>query len=74
MNRSTMRENPLRAVRQAQGLTLTEVAAKAGIDIGHLSRIERGQAGLSLDALARLAHVLGLRELARLLEPYRSRP
>lgn len=62
----------LRTVRLAQGLSLRQVAEKARVDVGQLSRVERGQAGLSLDALARLADVLGLRELSRLLEPYRT--
>jgi transcriptional regulator with XRE-family HTH domain len=62
---------PLRAVRQAQGLTLRQAADRAGIDIGHLSRVERGEASLSIDALARLASALGLRSLAELLDPYR---
>jgi transcriptional regulator with XRE-family HTH domain len=48
------------------------VAGKAGIDPGHLSRVERGKGGLSIDALARLTNVLGLHELAQLLEPYRG--
>lgn len=61
---------PLRAVRQAQGLGLREVAQKSGIDPGHLSRVERGQASLSLESLARLARTLGLKDLARLLRPY----
>jgi transcriptional regulator with XRE-family HTH domain len=57
-------------VRQAQGLSLRKAAERAGIDPGHLSRVERGQGGLSVEALGRLAHVLGLRELERLLRPY----
>lgn len=61
----------LREVRRAQGLSLRRAAALAEIDAGHLSRVERGEAYLSLDALARLGDVLGLRELTRLLEPYR---
>jgi transcriptional regulator with XRE-family HTH domain len=61
---------PLRAVREAQGLRLTDVARRAGISAGHLSRVERGQACLSVDALARLAGVLGLRDLTRFLKPY----
>jgi transcriptional regulator with XRE-family HTH domain len=54
-------------------LSLRQAAERAGIDVGHLSRVERGQASLSVDALARLASVLELRELARLLEPHRRR-
>lgn len=61
---------PLRAVRLAQGLGLRETARQAGIDPSHLSRIERGTAQPTVDTLARLARVLGLRELARLLHPY----
>jgi transcriptional regulator with XRE-family HTH domain len=61
---------PLRAVREARGLALREVARRANIDVAHLSRVERGEARLSVDALARLARVLELRELAKLLHPY----
>jgi transcriptional regulator with XRE-family HTH domain len=62
--------NPLRAVRQAQGKSLRSTARAAGIDPAHLSRVERGQKGLSVEALKRLADVLGLRDLSRLLEPW----
>ena len=62
---------PLRVIREARGLSLRHVAGEAGIDPGHLSRVERGKGGLSVDALARLTSVLGLREVAQLLEPYR---
>ena len=61
---------PLRAVRRARQLGLAEVARRAGVDKAHLSRAERGEAHLSLDALERVARVLGLRELAETLEPY----
>jgi transcriptional regulator with XRE-family HTH domain len=61
-----------RSVREAQGLTLREAARRAEIHVAHLSRFERGQAGLGMEALARLAQVLGLRELDRLLAPYRN--
>jgi transcriptional regulator with XRE-family HTH domain len=61
---------PLRAVREARGLGLRAVAARAGLDPAHLSRVERGQSSLSVDALCRLAKVLGLRELDKLLTPY----
>ena len=53
-------------------MTLREVARRAEIDAGHLSRVERGQAGLTIDSLSRIAEVLELRELRRLLDPWRS--
>jgi transcriptional regulator with XRE-family HTH domain len=49
---------------------LREVARRAEIDPAHLSRVERGERALSVAALHRLAHVLGLRELERLIGPY----
>jgi transcriptional regulator with XRE-family HTH domain len=57
----------LRAIREAKGLTLTDVAKQAGIAPAHLSRVERGRRGLSVESLARVAKVLGLRDLERLL-------
>jgi transcriptional regulator with XRE-family HTH domain len=68
--RKTRNSPPLRTVREARGLSLREVARQAEIDAGHLSRAERSEARLSLDALARVAKVLGLRELSSFLEPY----
>jgi transcriptional regulator with XRE-family HTH domain len=62
---------PLRAVRLAQGLGLREVARRARIDPSNLSRAERGEVRLSIDALCRVAKALGLKDLVRLLEPYR---
>jgi transcriptional regulator with XRE-family HTH domain len=62
-----MNGSALRAVREAKGMTLTEVAVRAKIGPGHLSRVERGTRGLSVSSLSRLAGVLGLRELERLL-------
>jgi transcriptional regulator with XRE-family HTH domain len=61
---------PLRVVRKSQGLGLRETARRAGIDHAQLSRVERGEAGLSVDALYRLARVLNIRQLADLLEQY----
>lgn len=62
--------SPLRAVRVARGMGLREVASRAQIDPGHLSKVERGQKQLSVEALYRLAVTLGLRELSQLLRPY----
>jgi transcriptional regulator with XRE-family HTH domain len=63
----------LRAVRQARGWSLRDVCAPANIDPAHLSRVERGEKSLSIDALYRLAKVLGLPELAKQLITFRER-
>jgi transcriptional regulator with XRE-family HTH domain len=60
----------LRAAREARGLSLRETGRRAGIDPAHLLRVERGDKGLSVESLARLAGVLGLSDLARLLGQY----
>ena len=64
---------PIRALREANGLSLRETARRAGMDPAHLMRVERGEAGLSIDSLERLARVLGPVELAKMLGPYASR-
>jgi transcriptional regulator with XRE-family HTH domain len=62
----------LRDLRVKRGLSLREAARRAGIDPAHLSRVERGKSQLSVDALGRLAPVLGLRGLTRQLAPFRE--
>jgi transcriptional regulator with XRE-family HTH domain len=57
----------LRSAREAQGLSLRQIARMAEIDPAQLSRIERGQANPSINSLSRLARVLGLKDLGRLL-------
>jgi transcriptional regulator with XRE-family HTH domain len=52
------------------GLTLKALARAAHFDPGHLSRLERGEATLTVDHLYRLASVLEIKELTRLLRPY----
>lgn len=51
----------LRRVRQQRGMTLAAVASQAGLSESFLSQVERGRTGVSLDSLARLAHVLSIR-------------
>jgi transcriptional regulator with XRE-family HTH domain len=63
---------PLRAVRLARGWGLRETAHRAGMSPAHLSKVERGERQLSVEALGRLAEVLGLHELVKLLAPYRE--
>lgn len=50
----------IRALRQAKGLSLETVAAKASLSIGFVSQIERGLSSPSLKALASLADALEL--------------
>lgn len=46
--------------RKASGLTLSELAVRAGLSQGFLSRLERGQATASLANLIQLTEALGL--------------
>ncbi|MFD7709520.1 helix-turn-helix domain-containing protein [Streptomyces sp. NPDC059786] len=66
---STLNSRSLRAAREEKGMSLRTAAARSGIDPGHLSKVERGEKQLSLDALYRLALVVGLSELAGHLKP-----
>jgi transcriptional regulator with XRE-family HTH domain len=50
-----------RRVREAQGLTLTDVAAAARISAGMLSRLETGRVMPSLETLVALSGALGVR-------------
>jgi len=50
----------LRNARSGAGRTLAEVAAKAGVSEGFLSKLERGQAAASIANLIQLADALGL--------------
>src|SRR5471032_572511 len=50
----------LRAARTGAGLTLADVAQRAGVSQGFLSKLERGQATASIANLIQLTDVLGL--------------
>ncbi len=63
----------LRAVRLAKGLTLRDVAERADVDPGHLSKVERGDKLLGLDSMYRVAVALGLTEFAQMLALYLPR-
>ena len=52
--------NVIRKQRNADYLTINEVAELAGISSGMLSRIERGDVSASLDTLEKLAIALGM--------------
>ncbi len=63
----------IRAARRAQGLTLEEAAARAGIALNHLQRIEQGSANPTARTLSRVAN--GLRvELSALLTTREAAP
>ncbi|MDG9717440.1 helix-turn-helix transcriptional regulator [Streptomyces sp. DH24] len=66
---SALKSRSLRAAREAKGMSLRAAAARSGIDPGHLSKVERGEKQLSLEALYRLAVVVDLDELAGHLKP-----
>ena len=63
-------EERIRALREAHGISLRELARRTGKDKGHWSRIERGERPLSLPMLVALAQALGLRELVKALRPF----
>lgn len=50
----------LRELRAARGMTLQEVADRAGMDVSTLSRLEAGKRRLALDHLPALAEALGV--------------
>ena len=71
MSRRTVEEvPPLRAIRQARGLSLAEVARRARLEGSYLWRIEQGERRPSLRTLAKLAEVYGDERLLKALEPY----
>ncbi len=63
----------IRDLRVALGLTATDLAARAGISQGQLSKIETGKATLSIRTLARLCEVLD-RPLSYLFQSEREAP
>lgn len=59
--RRSVRLSSLRVARLLTGRSLDDVAKAAGMNAGHLSRVERGFAGLTPERRRRLAHVLDVR-------------
>jgi transcriptional regulator with XRE-family HTH domain len=59
----------LREKRQAQSLTIADVASLAGVSRGMLSKIENGQVSTSLETLHRIAAALGM-TLAQLFKNF----
>jgi transcriptional regulator with XRE-family HTH domain len=62
----------IRQERQRQALTIAEIAERTGLSRGMLSKIENGQASMSLDSLSRIANALGV-SLASLFRTLESR-
>lgn len=61
--RSMMQEwgTTVRKLRKERGLSLEKLAETARIDPGHLSKFERGLAGIGDETRVRLAQALGKR-------------
>ena len=68
----TKKVSRLRVLREARGLSLRGAARLAQIDVGQLSKLERGIGGVSLDTALRLARVLGLADVEKALRPFQS--
>ncbi len=51
----------LRAIRLRQQRTLREVSSAAGVSLGYLSEVERGQKEASSELLASICRALGVR-------------
>lgn len=54
------RPTKIRLWRQASGLSLDQLAEKAGVDKGNLSKMERGILPYNQDVIERVADALGL--------------
>jgi transcriptional regulator with XRE-family HTH domain len=50
----------LRTIRQARSLTLRQVAEGTGLTVSFLSRLERGQTGVTVESLLRMADTYGV--------------
>jgi transcriptional regulator with XRE-family HTH domain len=49
-----------KAIRTAQGRSLRDVASKAGLHFGYLTRVESGEKGATEETIGRLADSLGV--------------
>lgn len=57
----------LKELREKRDLSQHGLARKSGVDQGHISRIESGQSGYSVDVIERLAEGLGVDGMALML-------
>jgi SOS-response transcriptional repressor LexA len=51
----------IRALRQARGMTILDLATAIGSDVGNVSRLERDKQGYTQDTLERIARALGVK-------------
>ena len=58
--RMDMLPQRLRTARKTKGLSQAELAKRAGTDQAHISRMESGETGASLDIVTRIAKELGI--------------
>jgi transcriptional regulator with XRE-family HTH domain len=54
----------IRTLRDRAGMTQLQLAERAGMDQGNLSRLERGKGDLPTERLVAIAHALGLKASA----------
>lgn len=60
----------IRSARLNRNWSLRRLSEISGVDDSYISRLERGAATPSVDALFRLACALELRDVVRTLSPY----
>jgi transcriptional regulator with XRE-family HTH domain len=48
------------SLRKMQGMTITQLAERAGVGRGHLSRIEAGKYAVTLETIEAIAEALGM--------------
>jgi len=59
--------------RKLRGLTQSQVADRANVGRGTITRLEKGDGGVSLDSVVRVLRSLGILEsFLRALDPYES--
>lgn len=58
--RMDMLPQRLRTARKSKGLSQAELAKRVGTDQAHISRMESGETGVSLDIITRIARELGI--------------
>lgn len=65
----------VKEIRMAQGMTQEELALKAGLVQAAISRFEKGERGVTMNTLIRIAWALGKKiEFTELAEPNLSNP